>query len=134
MIIALNAALRRHGNRIRAAVAVLALTGALVVAHGALGATHMASPALPAQMGMEMHGHPAAPADDGAMSDMVAMCLAIAETAAIGFGLLAVVAALRLALAFVRARIPDARVAGRPRPARARAARAGPAVLQVFLR
>lgn len=134
MLIALDSRFRRHGSRIAVGLAVFALAFAIVVAHGALGAEHMdASGGTPMTMVHGDHGGAAVDQPD-VMHAMVAMCLAIAETAAIGFGLLAVIAALRLALALVRPRMPDVLPTSRPRMAAVPSARAGPAVLQVFLR
>jgi len=69
VLIAIDRSIRRHRRRAVLAGAVLLLTFALVVAHGAMGSGHM-SP---------MGGY----GDGDASQPMVAMCLAIAATAAV---------------------------------------------------
>lgn len=140
MLIACNDAIRRHRRRVLTATAALVLASALMLAHGAAGAGHLTSTQAAAAMGahqlsMGAH-HPPAGADHGGMTleDALAMCLAVTETAAFGFALLAVIAAWRSALRHLSVSTPRATapwVAVAPPHA---AARAGPAVLQVFLR
>ncbi|MGK2936201.1 MAG: hypothetical protein ACSLFR_00085 [Solirubrobacteraceae bacterium] len=140
MLIACNDAIRRHGRRVMTGAAALVLASALMLAHGAAGAAHGSGAPGPAAMGahdlsMGAH-HPPAGADHGGMSldQALAMCLAITETAAFGFALLAVIAAWRCTLHRLSVITPRmAAVSAAVVPPRA-AARAGPAVLQVFLR
>lgn len=107
MFVWLNTTLRRQRRRLLVLATVLALAGVVVVAHTVANHDHM--------------------------GDAIAMCLAVVETAAvaaiaaIGLGLFAARPAWRRPL---RAGV-EVLVAAAASPA---AARAGPAVLQVFRR
>lgn len=140
MLIACNDAIRRHRRRVGTVAAALVLASALMLAHGAAGAGHLGG--APGSAGMGAHDltmgahHPPAGADHGGLSldDALAMCLAVTETAAFGFALLAVIAAWRCALHRPTATVPRPAAAGVAVAPPGAAARAGPAVLQVFLR
>ncbi|MGK2939728.1 MAG: hypothetical protein ACSLFR_18315 [Solirubrobacteraceae bacterium] len=126
MLILLNTLIRRHRRRMSMALGVLALAGALVLAHGAVGGGHMG----------DSMGHPMSATIDAApVGDVLEVCLAVAETAALGFGLLAAVGVWRAARVMFGA-APGCHLehtispVARPWPE----ARAGPADLQVFLR
>ena len=87
---------------------VLGLTGAVVVAHGAMGHDHM-----------------------GDLGEAVVMCLAVTETAVVAAGAaLALGARLRQSLWLV-VQLPEPEPRYTPAPASV-PARAGPRVLQVF--
>lgn len=127
MLILLNTLIRRHRRRMSTALGVLALAGALVLAHGAHGGGHMGDAA----------GHSMSATADAVptTNDVLAVCLAIAETAALGFGLLAALGAWRVTRVTFGASAVFACLQAitpfeRPRPT----ARAGPADLQVFRR
>jgi predicted metal-binding membrane protein len=126
VLILLNTQIRRHRRRMSTALGVLALAGVLVLAHSTLGSGRMGHVA----------GHPMSVTIDAIPSDdVLAMCLAVAETAALGFGLLAAIGAWRVAriTSGAPATCPAMQSItsfARPSPA----ARAGPADLQVFLR
>lgn len=101
MLIALNTRLRR-GRRIVLLVATLLLGFAVLAAHGAVAGGHMAPAGGGHVMvagGHEMPGGDLAgsiAADPG--DALMAMCLAIAQTAALALGALALAAALAAAL------------------------------------
>lgn len=130
MLIALNSVIRRYRDRLTAAVIAVALSGAVVAAHSAIGAGHMPSPNH--HMAMS-HGAPGGQIDSS-FDDIVLMCLAIAETAALGCIVLAMLSARRLAATTVRLTTAAPLTATRAVPPPLVQARAGPAVLQVFLR
>lgn len=130
MLIALNSVVRRYRDGLTAAVVAIALSGAVVVAHSALGAGHMGSAPHHMTMSDEMPSGKLGSSFD----DVVAMCLAIAETAALGCLLLALLGARRFAAMSFRLSGFVALAVVRAVPAPAARARAGPAVLQVFLR
>lgn len=96
MLIAINRSIRQLHSRVGLLVAVIALSGAVVVAHGAMGASHMnggtmlAEQMTPAQMAGD---HTSKLSGQGDL--MIAMCLAIAETAAVALGALALGVAMR---------------------------------------
>lgn len=126
MLILLNTLIRRHRRRTSTALGVLTLAGTLALAHGAIGGGHM---------GDAMSHSMSAAGDAAPVGDVLAVCLAVAETAALGFGLLAAIGAWRVArVTFgASATCPATQSLtsfARPSPA----ARAGPADLQVFLR
>lgn len=137
MLIAINRSMRRVRSRALLLVAVLLLSGSVVLAHGAMGAGHM-SAAMPAMgmAGAEMTGGHAPLAAEGGSHLMLAMCLAIAETAAFALGALA----LGLAMRALRRRLTPAFWPPQPQyalPAVARIPRARPpdlSLLQVFRR
>lgn len=140
MLIACNDAIRRHRRHVMAVAAALVLVSALMLAHGAPGAGHAGGASGSAAMGahdlsMGAH-HPPAGADHGGMSldDALAMCLAITETAAFGFALLALIGAWRCARHRLSLSTPRASALSAAVVPPSAAARAGPAVLQVFLR
>jgi ACR3 family arsenite efflux pump ArsB len=107
MLIALNRLRRRHRHRLAAVLLALTLCCAVVAAHSALA--------------------------DGHMGDNMAVCLAVAQTAAL---FLAVAIAAGLAAAALRPRVLHRRVVAPAAWAMAAApeprSRAGPSVLQVF--
>lgn len=132
MLIALNSAIRRHRGHLGAALLVIALAGAVAVTHSALGSGHMAPASHHVSMGVD--GSDIGISDVNAAHDMVVMCLAVTETVALGFALFALVSAMLCALCItVTALQPALAVAAAQRPP-GPSARAGPAVLQVFLR
>lgn len=92
MLILLNSSLRRNRGRLSLVLAALTLGLALVAAHGALAGGHMASPAT----GYMVHGDATGvPGSTDLSGDaLMDMCLAIAETAAMALGALALASAL----------------------------------------
>lgn len=108
------------------ALGVLTLAGALALAHGAIGGGHMG----------DAMGHSMSAAGGAApVGDVLAVCLAVAESAALGFGLLAAIGAWRVArVAFGALGACPAMRSITNVAAPSPAARAGPADLQVFLR
>lgn len=126
VLILLNTQIRRHRRRMSTALGVPALAGVLVLAHSSLGSGHMGHVA----------SHPMSATVDAIPSDdILAMCLAVAETAALGFGLLAAIGAWRLArVTFGEAPTCTAAQPITSSTRRGPAVRAGPADLQVFLR
>lgn len=133
MLIALNRAIRRHRGRFGTALSVVALAGAVAIAHSAVSTGHMATVTHHVTMGGDGANSSTPDGGDGG-HDMVAMCLAIAETAALGFALLALVSALRCAARISVTALQPALVVTAANHTPASTARAGPAVLQVFLR
>lgn len=129
MLIALNSVIRRYRDRLTAAVVAVALSGAVVAAHSAIGAGHMA----PSYHMAMLHGAPGGQIDSS-FDDIVLMCLAIAETAALGCIVLAMLSARRFTATTVRLTTAAPLTATRAVPPPLVQARAGPAVLQVFLR
>jgi hypothetical protein len=116
MFVAVHDFLRANRRRAATILAIVTVAGAVTVAHS----VHAGD-----------HGHHSGAGD---VTHVVLMCLAVAETAALGAAVLVVAKAPPALLRVVRAPIADIGVAGgfklQPRPV----ARAGPASLQVFRR
>lgn len=133
MLISINRSVRRLQGRFSALVSVLVLGAAVLAAHGAVGAGHMSGGDMAGALmpGMPSAGGTAA----GEQGDLVvAMCLAIVESAALAIGALV----LGLAMRAVWRLLSRARWPRQPRlvlSAARRAPRARPpdlASLQVF--
>ena len=108
MLIALNQFQRRHHRRLAALLLVLALCWLVVAAHGALAERHM--------------------------SDDIAACLAVVQTAALALSIV-IIAVASTGTAISRSPWPRANDRFRVRAPRSRPvprSRAGPAALQVF--
>lgn len=113
MLIAIDRMIKRRRRTLTVLTAALALGAAVVLAHGVIGGEHMGGTV--------------------GMSTPAAICLAIAETAAVGLALAAVVRARRMAdpsaslLPWVMPAAPQTPLRSLTVPARA-----GPPALQVF--
>jgi len=139
VLIALNTSLRRGPGRLRALLATGLVGLAVLAAHGAVAGGHMALPgAGEATMAgghvMDLDG--AAGSADGSVDALMAMCLAIAETAALALGAMAIAGALAALLALTSSvRSPVWPIVLAPRAALAPRARPPDlSVLQVFRR
>lgn len=127
MLVALNIQLRR-GRRLRLLLTTLLLCLTLLAAHGAVGGAHMASAGSAGAMEAIGHVMPAAGTAgiaSGPGDALMAMCLAIAQTAALAFGALALAHLLAALLLFCRVswwstptpvRVPWPALAQRARP------------------
>ncbi len=134
VLFALNTSLRRGRGRIRLLLVTLALGVSVLAAHGALAGGHMAWPAA-GDMTMT-GGHVMGGSAKGSVDELMAMCLAIAETAAVGLGAMAVAVALAALLGLTASvRWPDWPLVMAPRAALAPRARPPDlSRLQVFRR
>ncbi len=144
VLVALNTSLHRGRRRLGALLSTVVLSLAVVSAHGAVAGGHMApmsSGQTPVAGGVHVMGTADATSDPTAAAPepggtMMAMCLALAQTAALTLGALALAGALAaLHLLGSTVRRPTPRLVLTPRAARAPRARPPDlSVLQVFRR
>lgn len=110
MLTAIDRLIKRRRRTLSVLSVAFALSGAVALAHGSIGGEHM-----------------------GGMGSPAAICLAVAETAAVGLALIAAAKARRMAdpraslLPWVMPAVPQT-----PLRSLAVPARAGPTTLQVF--
>jgi len=136
VLIALNTSVRSDRRRLRLLLSTLVGLSVLA-AHGAVGGAHMGPPA--GEHTMTDGGHTMTDvlgAADGSVHALMAMCLAITETAALAFSALALAGALAALLALIASvRRPVWPLVVTPRVALAPRARPPDlSVLQVFRR